>query len=40
MKTFKEKLHIGLNQEIKIKNRLINKKSNFLGEITVSRIRT
>ena len=29
MKTFKEKLHIGLNQEIKIKNRLINKKSNF-----------
>ena len=29
MKTFKEKLHIGLNQEIKIKKRLINKKSNF-----------
>ena len=29
MKTFKEKLHIGLNQEIKIKNRLINKKSSF-----------
>ena len=29
MKTFKEKLHRGLNQEIKIKNRLINKKSNF-----------
>ena len=29
MKTFKEKLHIGLNQEIRIKNRLINKKSNF-----------
>ena len=29
MKTFKEKLHIGLNQEIKIKNRLVNKKSNF-----------
>ena len=29
MKTFKEKLHIGLNQEIRIKKRLINKKSNF-----------
>ena len=29
MKTFKEKLHIGLNQEIKIKKRLINKKSSF-----------
>ena len=29
MKTFKEKLHTGLNQEIKIKKRLINKKSNF-----------
>ena len=29
MKTFKEKLHIGLSQEIKIKNRLINKKSSF-----------
>ncbi len=29
MKTFKEKLHIGLHQEIKIKNRLINKKSSF-----------
>ena len=29
MKTFKENLHLGLNQEIKIKNRLVNKKSNF-----------
>ena len=29
MKNFKEKLHIGLNQEIKIKNRLINKRSSF-----------
>ena len=29
MKTFREKLHIGLKQEIKIKNRLINKKSSF-----------
>jgi len=29
MKNFKEKLYEGLYQEIKIKNRLINKKSNF-----------
>ena len=29
MKTFKEKLHSGLCQELKIKNRLINKKSHF-----------